>query len=189
MKRLISPDKKRRRLFWIEGGSQQGQSALSPIRGSAFGAHPQVKVLRRHKHPICIIETALADAVEPNREGRAKGSSSLIRWANKICNRRSSRFNHPVAHPAHAARVFNAIFVTEAKIARKIFSHSIGVEHDSIEQWRQGVGQRGLAGAGQAHDEDLPHSSYRLSSYFPYPRFVHTATNVSPIFRLTLQLR
>jgi hypothetical protein len=69
----------------------------------------------------------------------------------------AARLHNSVAHPAHAARVLDAIHVTEAEIAREIGSHGIGVEHYCVEQRRQGIGKHRLAGARQTHDKDFTH--------------------------------
>jgi hypothetical protein len=50
---------------------------------------------------------------------------------------RAAGLDDPVAHPAHAAGVFDAVAMGKAKVAREIGAYSVGVKHRSVEQRRQ----------------------------------------------------
>jgi len=53
--------------------------------------------------------------------------------------------------------VLDAIRVGEAEIAREICAHSVGVEHNCIEERRERGCERGFTRSRQTHDENLAH--------------------------------
>lgn len=57
---------------------------------------------------------------------------------------------HPVAKPAYAARLLNAVFRGKAEIAIDVLPHIVCVENHRAQQWRELACQRGLARARQA---------------------------------------
>jgi hypothetical protein len=114
-------------------------------------------LLLRDEHPVGVFETARFDAIDPNSKSLPERSARIRGRANEIRNHGAARFDHPVAHPAHAARVLDAIHLAEAEVGREIGAHGVGIEHHGVEQRRQRIGKRRLSGARQTHDKDFPH--------------------------------
>ena len=120
-------------------------------------------MLRRDKHPVGVLESACIDTIEPDGEGFAECRARFSGRADEIRDDRAASFNNPIAHPAHAARVLDTIFMAKAEIARKIGAHGVGIEHHRVEQGRQRLGERRLAGSRQAHNKNFsPHDSTRI---------------------------
>jgi hypothetical protein len=99
-----------------------------------MSGNAQVKPIGRDKHPISIFKPAGFDTIDPDNEVCAKGGLRFRCRANKIGDDRATSFDYPITHPAHATRVLDTIFVSETKIARKIFANCVGIEHDRIKQ-------------------------------------------------------
>jgi hypothetical protein len=90
--------------------------------------------------------------------GRAKGRPRLRRGAYEVSNRGMPRLGYPVAKPAHAAGLLDAVFRGKAEIAINVLSHLVCVEQHCAQKGRKLLCQRGLASARQAHDQDFtPH--------------------------------
>jgi len=155
MKRLIAPDKQRRRPLWTECRPKQREDLFGPELWRPIGKNTDVKSLRGHEHPICIFKSSGLDPIDPDDESVTEGGSRLGCWANEIGDHRAAGFDHPIAHPAHTAGVLDAILMAETKIARQIGAYGVGVKYDRAKQRGKRGGERCLTGAGKSHDEDF----------------------------------
>ena len=99
----------------------------------AFRLDTEIEMLRRDEHPVGVLESAHIDAIDPDGEGFAECRARVSGRADEIRDDRAAGFNNPIAHPAHAARVFDPVFMAKAEIAREIGAHGVGIEHHRIE--------------------------------------------------------
>src|SRR5262245_1752753 len=157
MKRLIAPEEQSRRLLWIERRTEPSQHPLGPVLRRAFGGHANIKALRRNKHPVCIFEATGTDPVDPNCKRLTEGGACFFGRADEIGDHRAVCLDDAVANPAHSPRVLDAIPMAKAQIARDVATNCVGVEHNRVEKRPECVRERGLACAGQTHDENLAH--------------------------------
>jgi hypothetical protein len=51
--------------------------------------------------------------------------------------------------------MLDPVLVGEAEIARQIGAHRIGIEHHHVQERRNRIGERGLAGTRQTHNENF----------------------------------
>jgi len=96
-------------------------------------------------------------------------SACLRRWADEIRNRKSAGLDHLIAEPTHAASLLDAIGLVEAEILVDVGAYFVGVEMHRIEPRRQKFGQRRLACARQAHDQDFAGSHGGIPHYLHIP--------------------
>ena len=96
----------------------------------------QINVFRRNKYPICVFEPTNLDTIKPDGKCFAEGSARFPRGTNEVGNRGAACLDDAIAHPSHPSRMLDAVFVTKPEVTRKICAHGVGVEHNSIEQWR-----------------------------------------------------
>src|SRR5215472_8965984 len=158
VERLVAPDEQRRRPFGIEDRPDALGCLLGPEIRVAVRRNPQIESVRRHEHPVGVDETAFGDAVDPHREGWAalhERRTRLGRGTDEIRNRETSRPHHLIAQPTHAPRMLDPVSLGKAEILVDLAAHIVGVEVDGVEPRRKHARKRRLAGAGQAHDEDL----------------------------------
>src|SRR5262249_45046109 len=94
-----------------------GERLFGPELRRALGGDAKIKALGRTEHAIGVLETANADAVEPDRERITKSGARLLGRADELGDHRAARLDDAVTHPSHAARVLDAIVVAEAEIA------------------------------------------------------------------------
>ena len=116
----------------------------------------KVKAIGSHEHPIGVFEAAFFDPIEPDDKGLSESRARLGGRADEIGDHRPAGLNHAIAHPAHAPRVLDTVLVAETEVARQVGAHGVSVEHNGIQERRQCVGERGLAGGRQAHNENFP---------------------------------
>src|SRR5580704_15991888 len=152
---LIAADKQGRRLLWIEWRPQRRQSLFRPILRSSLCLDLHIEALRRNKQLVGVFESPRCDAVDPDSKGWTKRSARLLCRTDKVRDCGSASLNDAVAHPAHAAGMFDAVGGTKAKVARKIGAHRVGIENDCVKQRRERIAKRGLAGARQTHNENF----------------------------------
>jgi len=152
VKRLVASDEKRRRLLRVERRPQPRQDLFSPILRRTLGTDAYIKMFGRRKHTVGVREATDFNAVKPYRESFTERSPGVSGRANKIGDHGPAGFDDAVAHPSHATGVLDAIFVAEAKVARKIGAHCIRIEHHRVEKRGKRIGKRRLAGARQTHD-------------------------------------
>ena len=81
VKRLISADKQGSRRSRVEYGQDLFAYLLCPVCRRAFGSYANIPMLRLLEQSIRIRKPAPLDAIHPNDERLAEGSSSLLRWA------------------------------------------------------------------------------------------------------------
>src|SRR5437899_12840471 len=117
MKRLVASEKQSRRLLRIERRAQPGERLFGPVLRRPLGADAKVEAFGCDKHAVGVLETATADAVEPDRERIAKGGARLFGRADEIGDHRTSRLGDPITDPSHAARMLDTIVMAEAEIA------------------------------------------------------------------------
>jgi len=77
-------------------------------------------MLRRDKHPVGVLGSACIDTIDPDGEGLAERLARLSGRANKIRDDRAASFNNPIAHPAHAARVLDTIFMAKPRSRERL---------------------------------------------------------------------
>jgi hypothetical protein len=110
----------------------------------------------RLEHGIGIREATGVDAIEPNDEGVAEGSTSFIRGANEIGDGVGPAVDHAVAEPSHPSRVLDAIRVAETQVLVDVRAYVVGIEMNGVQPWRERLGQRGLAGTWEPHHQYFP---------------------------------
>src|SRR5262249_13172149 len=97
--------------------TQPRERLFGPVLRGPFGTDAEIKAFGRDEHAVGVLETAHADAVEPDRERIAESGARLLGRADEIGDHRTSRLRDPVTDPSHAARVLDAVVVAEAEIA------------------------------------------------------------------------
>jgi len=116
---------------------------------------PDIVVLRRHEHPIGVLEAAGLDSIDEDDESTAEGRPRLRRGADEIGDRGAAALHHAIAQPAHAPRLLDAVLHGKPKLAVDVRAHLVVVEDDCVEHRREHPAHRRLAGTGQTHDENL----------------------------------
>jgi hypothetical protein len=116
------------------------------------------RMIRGGEHEVRVGETPLLDPVNPNHKSRANGKKRRARRgrrADKVGDGITAGFDHAVAQPAHPLRMLNTVGLGKSEILVNVRPNLVGFKVHRVEPWRQALGQRGLAGARQAHDQDF----------------------------------
>ena len=171
VERLIAAEEQRGRLLRIEHRAQLLITSSAQYSGAPSAATRRSNGSGGDEHALVSSKRALLDAVDPDDEGLAAAErlSRRRRRADEVGDREAASLDHLVAQPAHAAGVLDAVRLGEAEVLVDVRAHLVGVEVNGIEPRGEHLGERGLAGARQAHDQDL---AYRLNH--PRPRLGST---------------
>jgi len=138
--------------------------------------HPQVESIRWDEHPIGIRERANLDAVEPDHERLAPVQERRARGrgrTNEIGNGETADLDDLIAQPSHPACLLDAVRLAEPEVLADVGAHVVGVEMHGVEAQRELLSQRGFAGAGQAHDQNLFVHNESISLQQPATRLAH----------------
>lgn len=118
-----------------------------------------------NEHSIGVLERAGLDAVDPDHEGLAVAEKCFAgrgRRTDEISDREAACLDHLVAQPSHAPRLFDAIGFGKTEILVNVGAYVVGIEVYRVQPRRKLPGQRGLAGAGQPHDQNFLMHSGRI---------------------------
>src|SRR5947209_2539256 len=110
MERLIPANKQSRRSLGIKDRPHPFCDLVCPIVCSTFGRYPQIEVLRRYKHSVCILEATPRDTIDPYCKCFSaffERRTSLRGGANKVCDCETTCPNHLIAEPTHSPSVLD----------------------------------------------------------------------------------
>lgn len=129
-------------------GSDDG----GPVLG-ILAVYSEVDVIGRHEDAVGVFEAAGGDGVDPDEVLGGEESTGFRGGADKVGDDVVALVAEFLGEGGHAAGLALAAFGGEVPVIGGL-ADLIGVEALSLQEGSDGIGEGGLAGAGETHNED-----------------------------------